>query len=80
MSSEEGKVYENRIRRKADRQGLMLTKSRQRDELAVGFGLYGIKDPYNNTLVSAENRISGPYAMTLVECDEWLDEPFHLAT
>ena len=54
MSSEEGKVYENRIRRKADRQGLMLTKSRQRDELAVGFGLYGIKDPYNNTLVSAE--------------------------
>jgi hypothetical protein len=32
------KVRENRLRRMAARQGLLLTKSRQRDPRAVGYG------------------------------------------
>ncbi len=38
--SDEEKVRENRLRRAAARQGLMLVKSRRRDPLALDFGLY----------------------------------------
>ena len=34
------KVWENRIRRMAARQGLRLEKSRRRDTRAVGYGTY----------------------------------------
>jgi hypothetical protein len=36
------KIYENRLRRAADRQGLMLSKSRTRDPLAINFGVWYI--------------------------------------
>jgi hypothetical protein len=39
MSMVERKVYENRLRRVADRQGYRLEKSRRRDERAITFGL-----------------------------------------
>jgi hypothetical protein len=41
MAGEE-KARENRLRRAAKRQGLRLVKSRRRDPLAVGYGLYWV--------------------------------------
>lgn len=40
MTDNADKVRENRARRAADRQGLMLVKSRRRDPRAEDFGLY----------------------------------------
>lgn len=37
------KAHENRVRRAAERQGFVLTKSRRRDPLATDFGFYYIK-------------------------------------
>jgi hypothetical protein len=39
------KVRENRLRRMAERQGLLLQKSRRRDHLAWDFGLFQLVDP-----------------------------------
>ncbi len=36
----EEKVRENRLRRMAERRGLVLTRSRRRDPLALDYGLY----------------------------------------
>lgn len=44
MTEQETKVHENRLRRKAERQGLRLVKSRRRDEDASDFGLYWLED------------------------------------
>lgn len=48
---DDDKVRENRLRRMAKRQGLMLVKSRRRDPRAVDYGKYGLVDPYNNAWV-----------------------------
>lgn len=40
MTAQELKVYENRIRRAAERQGLRLEKSRRRDHRAPDYGKY----------------------------------------
>jgi hypothetical protein len=42
-TAEEQKVEERRVRRMAERQGLTLTKSRRRDELASDYGLFWVK-------------------------------------
>lgn len=41
----EEKVRENRLRRMAERRGLLLTKSRRRDPGAVDYGRYWVIDP-----------------------------------
>jgi hypothetical protein len=46
------KVWENRIRRMAERQGLRMEKSRRRDTRAVDYGTYRLVDPATNTVVS----------------------------
>ena len=46
------KVWENRIRRMAERQGLRLEKSRRRDTRAVDYGTYRLANPATNTVVS----------------------------
>jgi hypothetical protein len=43
MATGTDKVYENRLRRAAGRQGLVLSKSRTRDPLAVTFGRWSIR-------------------------------------
>lgn len=45
MTDAEFKVFENRLRRAAERQGLRLEKSRRRDPNAIDFGRYALIDP-----------------------------------
>jgi hypothetical protein len=52
MSDVEFKVYENRCRRAARRQGFRLIKSRSRDPRAVGYGTYCIVDSRTNGVVA----------------------------
>jgi len=40
MTAAQRKVYEGRLRRRAEREGLMLVKSRTRDPLADDYGRY----------------------------------------
>lgn len=51
----------------ADRQGLYLRKSRQRDPRALDFGSYWLIDRRTNTLVAG-----GQWGMGLDEIEEWL--------
>jgi hypothetical protein len=44
LTPEEFKVYENRLRRMAKRQGLFINKSRIRDPRAIGYGGYYLLD------------------------------------
>ena len=64
------KVRENRIRRMATRQGLMLTKSRRRDPYALDYGNYWLVDPSLNALVAG-----GQFGMSLDDVEEWLTTP-----
>jgi hypothetical protein len=48
------KVTENRLRRMAERQGLVLTKSRRRDPRALDYGKYWIAEARSNALISPE--------------------------
>ena len=51
MSDTLDKVRENRVRRMAERQGLILRKSRRRDPRAWDFGSYWLVDADRNALV-----------------------------
>lgn len=55
------KTRENRLRRKLERMGYRLTKSRRRDPRAYDFGGYMILDAWNN------NEIAGghPYGYSM---------------
>lgn len=62
------KGHENRVRRAASRQGLLLTRSRRRDPLASDYGLYTLSDangPLVRTkdLVQIERALTDPYAV-----------------
>ncbi|MGZ5379724.1 MAG: hypothetical protein ACXWD8_17520 [Mycobacterium sp.] len=48
MTATEFKVYENRLRRAAARQGLRLEKSRLRDPRALGYGTYHLVNAATN--------------------------------
>jgi hypothetical protein len=53
------KVRENRLRRVAQRQGLLLVKSRRRDPRAHDFGLYAlVRDTAGNLLPDNQVAIS----------------------
>lgn len=49
--SENLKVRENRIRRMAERQGLLLQKSKRRDPKAIDYGGYMLVDARTNSVV-----------------------------
>jgi hypothetical protein len=51
MAEQTEKVRENRVRRMAERQGLILRKSRRRDPRALDFGGYRLIDAEANVLV-----------------------------
>jgi hypothetical protein len=59
------KVRENRLRRMAERQGLLLRKSRRRDVRALDYGTYMLIDLHTNALVSGER-------LSLEQVEAWL--------
>lgn len=64
------RVWENRIRRMAHRQGLRLEKSRRRDTQAADYGTYRLVDATTGTVVSYGG--STPYGLTLDEIEKAL--------
>ena len=66
------KVRENRLRRKARRQGLMLSKSRRRDPDALDYGLYSIINPHHGGAIHTHGVIS-EYSLTLDEVEDLLN-------
>lgn len=68
---QELKVRENRLRRKAERQGLKLAKSRRRDPNAWDYGTYMLVDARTNGLVMPD--VAGrAYGYSLDEIEEYL--------
>ncbi|MET8234838.1 hypothetical protein ABZS77_29600 [Micromonospora sp. NPDC005298] len=58
VSTPEGarKVRENRLRRAAQRQGLLLEKSRARDPRALDFGTYHLRDGTGKIIAKGSTR------------------------
>ena len=65
------KVRENRLRKKADRMGYRLVKSRRRDVDAIDYGLYAIVYADHGGTIHAQG-VCSPYALTLDEVEAWL--------
>jgi len=66
------KVYENRLRRMARRQGLLLAKSRRRDTRAYDWGTYWLLDANSGTVACGDT--STGYGMSLDEIEAALNE------
>ena len=66
------KAMENRLRRKADRMGMRLTRSRRRDPDAIDFGCYALIDLENGGYCFGQNALGTPGA-TLDEIREFLE-------
>lgn len=64
------KVQENRVRRMADRQGLLLRKQRRRDPRALDYGRYMLVDADGNYVVAGVE--GGRAAWTLNDCEQYL--------
>ena len=69
--AESEKVRENRLRRKADRLGYRLEKSRRRDPDAIDYGKYWIIDLDYGGVAHGSSALGLP-SMTLDEVEEWL--------
>ena len=65
------KVIDARLRRKADRQGLILHKSPRRTPDAIDYGLFSLCDVPTGVTIHPEGPIS-PYALTLEDVEEYL--------
>ncbi|HET6920119.1 MAG TPA: hypothetical protein VFI46_11720, partial [Jiangellaceae bacterium] len=65
-----------RARRAAERQGLVLVKSRRRDPRALGFGRFVIKTSRTGRTV-AGGALDTDRALTLVEVEAYLDRRSH---
>ncbi|WIB12910.1 hypothetical protein [Curtobacterium sp. MCPF17_052] len=52
QTQQDEKVRENRLRRAAERQGLLLKKSRRRDPRAIDYGTYMVVDAATNSLTA----------------------------
>ena len=66
------RVLENRLRRAAKRQGLVLIKSRSRDPRAIDYGGYMLADAEDNTVVAGE--LGSSRSLSLTEIAEQLLE------
>jgi hypothetical protein len=66
------KVHENRLRRMAQRQGLLLAKSRRRDTRATDWGTYRLLDTKFGTVACGD--ISTGFGMSLDEIEAALNE------
>lgn len=67
------KARENRLRRMAQRQGLMLRRSRTRDPFATSYGRYSMAWAHSNT--HAFGAEDGRPAATLDEIEAFLRRP-----
>jgi hypothetical protein len=70
LSAEELKVAENRLRRMARRQGLVLQKSRRRDFRAYDYGGWMIVDAQTNMVEAGGHPTA--YSLSLTEVEEYL--------
>ena len=68
------KSRETRLRRTAERRGLILVKSRRRDPRAVGYGSWFLSDARTKHMESPEA------GLTLDEVETWLEEVHHEAS
>ncbi len=67
------KVRENRLRRRADRLGLVLLKSRRRDVEALDYGRYFLMQADTRIPIHAGiDAINSPYSETIEDVEEWL--------
>jgi hypothetical protein len=64
MATGTEKIYENRLRRAAERQGLTLSKSRRRDPLATDYGWHIHK-----------GRRELAHFQNIAEVERWLLDP-----
>lgn len=65
------KARENKLRRMAARQDLVLVKSRRRDPNALGFGTYMLTDLSNN-VVHADPALGQGYGLDLDDVENYL--------
>ena len=65
-----GRTREDRLRRRAKRQGLRLVKSRRRDPQAADYGRYALIDPAGSPVLG--RGTDGSYPMTLDDVEAWL--------
>jgi hypothetical protein len=81
MDDSERKVWENRLRREALRQGWLLVKSRRRDPRAHDYGLYVlVADKAGNRMPGSQASVSEFAAgagMTLAEVEKTLSNDLH---
>jgi hypothetical protein len=61
------KVRENRLRRAAQRQGLMLQKSRHRDHRAIDYGRYRLVDLFRNAVVAGGHPYDYSWSLDDIE-------------
>jgi hypothetical protein len=73
MSSISSKVAENKVRRAAERQGLLLQKSRRRDPRAIDYGGYMLVDQEKNFAVFGAHP--NAYSASLEEVADFLKSP-----
>jgi hypothetical protein len=70
MTPVEYKIFENRLRRMAERQGFQLSKSRLRDPRAIGFGGYMIVNSKTNSIEAGGHP--NVHSMNLDEVEAFL--------
>lgn len=66
------KTTENRLRRKANRMGLRLVKSRRKDPDAIDYGCYMLVDAASNFVVFGVGEVMGLPAATAEEIERYL--------
>lgn len=70
METEE-KIRENRLRRRAQRQGFRLMKSRRRDPQALDYGTYMLVDASTSGVVASAGN--NGFGLDLDGVEEWLE-------
>ena len=66
------KVRENRLRRKLDRMGYRLVKSKRKDPDSVGFGLYAVADKVTGRPVNDTAR--DLHSWTIADVERWITD------
>ena len=74
MTTTEYKSLEARLRRAAERQGLLLEKSRARDARAVDFGTYRLVDERNGAVAMRDWEMPRGFGLTLDDVARYLFE------
>ena len=71
MTEQSEKVRENRLRAMAERQGLKISQSRQRDPRGLSYGRWMIVDPFTKSVVTGTQHTGSPN-MSLDEVEAYL--------